>query len=70
MCCGTRVCCFCMCVVLLVMAIGLLFGFGVFKHGFHKLKDTLHDCGSAAVNGSAATFCGRPFLGSSAPPPS
>ncbi|KAL3851090.1 hypothetical protein ACJIZ3_012972 [Penstemon smallii] len=69
MCCGTKVCCFCMCVVLVVMTIGFLFGFGVFKHGFHKLKDTLHDCDPNAVNGNSATFCGRPFLGLSAPPP-
>ncbi|XP_011097707.1 uncharacterized protein LOC105176561 [Sesamum indicum] len=61
MCCGTRVCCFCVCLVLLVIAIGMLFGFGVFKHGFHKLKDTLHDCDAGA--------CGRPFLGFGAPPP-
>ncbi|KAH6764505.1 transmembrane protein [Perilla frutescens var. hirtella] len=64
MCCGTRVCCFCMCVILVVIAIGFLFGFGVFKHGFHKLKDTINYC-----DPSAAAACGRPFLGFSAPPP-
>ncbi|KAL6538504.1 hypothetical protein OROGR_012492 [Orobanche gracilis] len=69
MCCGTRLCCFCMCVVLLVIAIGLLFGFGVFKHGFHKLKDTVHVYDPAAVDGAAAAFHGRPFLGYGAPTP-
>ncbi|KAL3821161.1 hypothetical protein ACJIZ3_007066 [Penstemon smallii] len=69
MCCGTKVCCFCICLVLVVIAIGFLFGFGVFEHGFDKLKGTVHDCDTSAVNGSGATFCGRPFLGFSAPPP-
>ncbi|KZV56334.1 Dol-P-Glc:Glc(2)Man(9)GlcNAc(2)-PP-Dol alpha-1,2-glucosyltransferase-like [Dorcoceras hygrometricum] len=60
MCCGTRVCCFCMCVVLMVIAVGFVFGFGVFKHGFTKLKDSVHE---------SAAFRGRPSLGFSAPPP-
>ncbi|XP_075478297.1 uncharacterized protein LOC142519235 [Primulina tabacum] len=63
MCCGSRVCCFCMCVILMVIAVGFLFGFGVFKHGFRKLKDSVHD-----VNESVA-FRGRPLLGFGAPPP-
>ncbi|XP_028109786.1 uncharacterized protein LOC114308398 [Camellia sinensis] len=63
MCCGTRMCMLCTCVILVVICIGMLFGFGVFKHGFHKLKDTLHDCDS--INGTSCS--GRPFLGT--PPP-
>ncbi|KAK3427426.1 uncharacterized protein LOC120294663 [Eucalyptus grandis] len=66
MCCGTRVCMFCTCLIMVVVLIGLLFGFGVFKHGFHKLKDTIHDCDPAA-GGLCGT--GRPFLGFPAPPP-
>ncbi|CAI9756786.1 unnamed protein product [Fraxinus pennsylvanica] len=46
----------------LVIAIGMLFGFGVFKHGFHKLKDTVHDYDPTAVSGGAA-YGRRPFLG-------
>ncbi|PIN09334.1 hypothetical protein CDL12_18084 [Handroanthus impetiginosus] len=69
MCCGTRLCCFLMCLILAALVIGFLFGFGVFKHGFHKLEDTLHACDSSAINGSGAKICGRPFLGFSAPPP-
>ncbi|XP_038685487.1 uncharacterized protein LOC119985301 [Tripterygium wilfordii] len=61
MCCGGRVCMLCTCLILVVILIGLLFGFGVFKNGFHKLKDTLHD--------SDPNFTGRPFLGFGAPPP-
>ncbi|KAL7143038.1 hypothetical protein ABFS83_08G164200 [Erythranthe nasuta] len=65
MCCGTRVCCFCMCVILVVMAIGFLFGFGVFKHGFHKLENTIHN----SAPSSAAAYGGRPFFVYNAPPP-
>ncbi|KAI6690749.1 hypothetical protein NL676_027577 [Syzygium grande] len=68
MCCGSRVCMLCTCLILVVVLIGLLFGFGVFKHGFHKLKDTIHDCDPS---GGPAGLCGggRPFLGFPAPPP-
>ncbi|XP_058208886.1 uncharacterized protein LOC131321897 [Rhododendron vialii] len=41
MCCGSRICMLCTCVILVVIVIGCLFGFGVFKNGFHKVKDTL-----------------------------
>ncbi|PKI54689.1 hypothetical protein CRG98_024889 [Punica granatum] len=61
MCCGSRVCMLCTCLILVVILIGLLFGFGVFKSGFHKLKDTVNVCDPAAGG-----ICGRPFL---APPP-
>ncbi|XP_030522450.1 uncharacterized protein LOC115735366 [Rhodamnia argentea] len=67
MCCGGRVCMLCTCLILVVVLIGLLFGFGVFKHGFHKLKDTINECDPNAP----ASLCGsgRPFLGFAAPPP-
>ncbi|XP_052180098.1 uncharacterized protein LOC127793276 [Diospyros lotus] len=65
MCCGSRMCMLCTCLILVVILIGLLFGFGVFSDGFHKLKDTLHvDGGGATVSSSS----GRPFLGFSDPP--
>ncbi|KAL2316613.1 hypothetical protein Fmac_030489 [Flemingia macrophylla] len=60
MCCGGRVCMFCTFLILVVIAIGMLFGFGVFKHGFHKIKDTVSFCDSCGG--------GRPFL-VHAPPP-
>ncbi|KAF8050359.1 hypothetical protein N665_1985s0004 [Sinapis alba] len=41
MCCG-RVCMLCTCLLLVVIAIGFLFGFGVFKDGFHKIQHTVH----------------------------
>ncbi|KAM6552496.1 hypothetical protein CsatB_013258 [Cannabis sativa] len=64
MCCGSRVCMFCTCVILVVVLIGLLFGFGVFKNGFHKIKDTVDYSSSAG-----ATTNGRPFFTYYAPPP-
>ncbi|KAL5735533.1 hypothetical protein ACOSP7_030003 [Xanthoceras sorbifolium] len=66
MCCGTKMCMFCVCFIAVVVLIGLLFGFGVFKKGFHKVKDTIHYC-DPTVPGSVCG--GRPFLGY-VPPPS
>ncbi|KAL9403073.1 hypothetical protein Peur_000045 [Populus x canadensis] len=71
MCCGGRMCMLCTCLILVVILIGLSFGFGVFKNGFHKLKDHLDVCDPNAIG----SFCGgggkasRPFLGFPAPPP-
>ncbi|GMJ16010.1 hypothetical protein HRI_005270200 [Hibiscus trionum] len=64
MCCG-RVCMLCTCLILVVVAIGLLFGFGVFKNGFHKLQDTIH----VDYCDPKLSSCGRPFLGYAPPPP-
>ncbi|KAF9673180.1 hypothetical protein SADUNF_Sadunf11G0121700 [Salix dunnii] len=55
---------------LVVILIGLSFGFGVFKNGFHKVKDHLDVCDPNAIG----SLCGggkasRPFLGFPAPPP-
>ncbi|KAF3453255.1 hypothetical protein FNV43_RR03695 [Rhamnella rubrinervis] len=70
MCCGSRMCMLCTCVILVVILIGFLFGFGVFKNGFHKLKDTVHFCDPNVVGSLCATRTpsGRPFLGYAAPP--
>ncbi|KAG7595295.1 hypothetical protein ISN45_Aa01g039980 [Arabidopsis thaliana x Arabidopsis arenosa] len=44
MCCG-RICMLCTCLALVVIAIGLVFGFGVFRNGFNKIHETIHlDC--------------------------
>ncbi|XP_027172736.1 uncharacterized protein LOC113772343 [Coffea eugenioides] len=69
MCCGARICMFCTCLILAVIVIGFLFGFGVFKHGFHKLEDTLHACDPAAASSCGGSSMKRPFLGFNAPPP-
>ncbi|KAL3614737.1 hypothetical protein CASFOL_041494 [Castilleja foliolosa] len=61
MCCGARMCCLCVSLIVVVIAIGFLFGFGVFTHGFDKLKDVFH------MSDYAAGGVSRPFLG--APPP-
>eukprot|EP00261_Vitis_vinifera_P016000 XP_010644653.1 PREDICTED: uncharacterized protein LOC104877630 [Vitis vinifera] len=68
MCCGGKMCMLCTCLILVVILIGFLFGFGVFKDGFHKLKDTFHDC-QVGSNATHCSFSARPFLGFAAPPP-
>ncbi|XP_047337168.1 uncharacterized protein LOC124940680 [Impatiens glandulifera] len=72
LCCGTKVCMICTCLILIVLAIGFLFGFGVFTDGFHKLKQSLHYC-HPTINGTLAasfgTATGRPFVSLSAPSP-
>ncbi|OIW04272.1 hypothetical protein TanjilG_00832 [Lupinus angustifolius] len=50
----------CICLIVVVITIGMLFGFGVFKHGFHKIKDTVSYCDSCGG--------GRPFFGYAPPP--
>ncbi|KAJ6887450.1 hypothetical protein NC651_027703 [Populus alba x Populus x berolinensis] len=52
------------------IVIGLSFGLGVFKNGFHKVKDHLGVCDPNAIG----SLCGggkvsRPFLGFPASPP-
>nr|GLL17613.1 uncharacterized protein LOC104877630 [Ipomoea trifida]GMC47364.1 Estrogen receptor beta like [Ipomoea batatas]GMC51677.1 Estrogen receptor beta like [Ipomoea batatas]GMC53381.1 Estrogen receptor beta like [Ipomoea batatas] len=73
MCCGGKICMLCTCLILVVIVIGMLFGFGVFKNGFHKLKDTLHEDCHNLFNATSAALCSsskRPFLGvpAAAPP--
>ncbi|KAE9596414.1 hypothetical protein Lal_00048788 [Lupinus albus] len=64
MCCPGKVCMLCICLILVVITIGMLFGFGVFKHGFHKIKDTVSYCDYCGGGGGG----GRPFLGYAPPP--
>ncbi|CAK8538967.1 unnamed protein product [Lathyrus sativus] len=64
MCCPGRVCMLCTCLIVIVIVIGFMFGFGVFKHGFHKIKDTVSYCDSCGGVGGG----GRPFLGYAPPP--
>ncbi|KAG6755664.1 hypothetical protein POTOM_041497 [Populus tomentosa] len=63
-------CMLCTCVILVAIVIGLSFGLGVFKNGFHKVKDHLGVCDPDAIG----SLCGggkvsRPFLGFPASPP-
>ncbi|CAN6556195.1 unnamed protein product [Malus baccata var. baccata] len=69
MCCPSRVCMLCTCLILVVVLVGLLFGFGVFKNGFHKLKDTVNICDPNIPGSYCGSRSGRPFLGYAAPPP-
>ncbi|XP_050238562.1 uncharacterized protein LOC126688040 [Mercurialis annua] len=65
MCCGGKMCMMCTCLILVVIAIGLVFGFGVFKNGFHKLKDSIHVNypNAPAYSSSGGSSGGRPFFG-------
>uniref|UniRef100_A0A2N9FLL7 Uncharacterized protein n=1 Tax=Fagus sylvatica TaxID=28930 RepID=A0A2N9FLL7_FAGSY len=69
MCCGTRICMLCTCLILVVIVIGMLFGFGVFKNGFHKVKDTVSFCDPNVHGTLCGTRTGRPFFGYTAPAP-
>ncbi|KAL8209808.1 hypothetical protein R6Q57_006540 [Mikania cordata] len=62
MCCG-KICMMCTCLILVVIAIGMLFGFGVFSRAFHKVNNELHYSYSPSSSGS-----GRPFFDFAAPP--
>ncbi|RWW01151.1 hypothetical protein BHE74_00059871 [Ensete ventricosum] len=43
MCCPSRRCCLCFMLLLVILLVGLVFGFDVFSHAFHKISDALHD---------------------------
>ncbi|KAL5715910.1 hypothetical protein ACHQM5_017669 [Ranunculus cassubicifolius] len=60
-CCGCSLCKICTLMIVLIVAIGFIFGWGVFSHGFDKLKNTVH----MDVNGGVSAS--RPFLGFGAP---
>ncbi|CAN8270135.1 unnamed protein product [Cochlearia groenlandica] len=69
MCCG-RICMLCTCLILVVITIGFLFGFGVFKDGFHKIHDPVHlDCDPrlGCSGGDGGGGFGRRGYGFSAP---
>ncbi|KAI4306265.1 hypothetical protein L6164_029558 [Bauhinia variegata] len=67
-CCGGRLCMICTCLILVVIAIGFVFGFGVFKHGFHRLKETISYCDPSVPGSLCGNGSGRPFLGYGSPP--
>ncbi|KAF5773978.1 hypothetical protein HanRHA438_Chr13g0605661 [Helianthus annuus] len=67
MCCG-KICMMCTCLILIVIAIGMLFGFGVFTKAFHKVNNELHYSYSPATQ-PVAPAAGRPFFTVAAPPP-
>ncbi|KAM3258220.1 hypothetical protein ACQJBY_044439 [Aegilops geniculata] len=41
-CCPSKACCICMLIILVLIAVGLVFGFGVYTRGFHKLSSNIH----------------------------
>ncbi|CAM8986874.1 unnamed protein product [Rhodiola kirilowii] len=61
--CGTKVCTLCICLIVVAIVLGVVFGFGIYKDGFHKLKEVFHACDPSGI------LCGkRPFI-SYAPSP-
>ncbi|KAG8049809.1 hypothetical protein GUJ93_ZPchr0009g743 [Zizania palustris] len=41
-CCPSKACCICTLIVLVLVAVGFVFGFGVYSRGFHKLSSSIH----------------------------
>ncbi|KAI3708733.1 hypothetical protein L2E82_38147 [Cichorium intybus] len=70
MCCG-KICMMCTCLILVVIAIGMLFGFGVFSKAFHKVSNEIHYSYPSSQSDSdpSETRGGRPFFAFTAPPP-
>ncbi|XP_024960649.1 uncharacterized protein LOC112501197 [Cynara cardunculus var. scolymus] len=67
MCCG-KICMMCTCLILVVIAIGMLFGFGVFGKAFHKVNNELHYSYSPSFQPDPDIPAGRPFFVYAAPP--
>ncbi|KAI3703762.1 hypothetical protein L1987_73957 [Smallanthus sonchifolius] len=70
--CFGKICMMCTCLILVVITIGMLFGFGVFTKAFHKVNDELHYSYSPSSQSDlapAGTASGRPFFTFAAPPP-
>ncbi|KAB2048945.1 hypothetical protein ERO13_A13G130128v2 [Gossypium hirsutum] len=65
--CFGRICMCCTCLVIIVIVIGTLFGFGVFKKGIEKIKNSTHDEIDFYPCDPLFSPCGRPFLGYGAP---
>ncbi|KAG6518233.1 hypothetical protein ZIOFF_021637 [Zingiber officinale] len=42
MCCLSRRCCLCFLLLLAILLVGFVFGFGVLAHGFNKFRDALN----------------------------
>lgn len=61
-CCPSKACCICTLIILVLVAVGLVFGFGIYTRGFHKLTSNIH-----LQDGGAGSF--RAYGGHLAPPP-
>nr|XP_043630897.1 uncharacterized protein LOC122602255 [Erigeron canadensis] len=60
--CVGKICMMCTCLIIIVIAVGMVFGFGVFNKGFHKIHNELNYQHSPPPS----RYSGRPFI---APPP-
>ncbi|CAD6218783.1 unnamed protein product [Miscanthus lutarioriparius] len=66
-CCPSKACCICTLIVLVLVAVGLVFGFGIYTRGFHKLTGNIHLQEDAYGPGAGGSF--RAYGGHLAPPP-
>ncbi|KAF8694794.1 hypothetical protein HU200_037885 [Digitaria exilis] len=41
-CCPSKACCLCTLIILVLVGVGLVFGFGIYTRGFHKLSSHIH----------------------------
>ncbi|GJN33667.1 hypothetical protein PR202_gb22288 [Eleusine coracana subsp. coracana] len=41
-CCPSKACCICTLIILVLVAVGIVFGFGIYTRGFHKLSSSIH----------------------------
>ncbi|XP_062199392.1 uncharacterized protein LOC133901873 [Phragmites australis] len=55
-CCPSKVCCICTLIVLVLVAVGIVFGFGVYTRGFHKVTSNIHLQGPYAAASPAGSF--------------
>ncbi|RCV12155.1 hypothetical protein SEVIR_2G257700v4 [Setaria viridis] len=62
-CCPSKACCICTLIILVLVAVGLVFGFGIYTRGFHKLTSNIHLDDHHSAGGSFRAY------GHFAPPP-
>ncbi|ONM55742.1 hypothetical protein ZEAMMB73_Zm00001d020869 [Zea mays] len=65
-CCPSKACCICTLIVLVLVAVGLVFGFGVYTRGFHKLTSMHLQDDAYGRGGAGGSFRAYGHL---APPP-
>ncbi|KAJ1290127.1 hypothetical protein BS78_02G218900 [Paspalum vaginatum] len=65
-CCPSKACCICTLVLLVLVGVGLVFGFGVYTRGFHKLTSNIHMDDHSYAAASSTSFRAYGHL---APPP-
>ncbi|CAN8269392.1 unnamed protein product [Cochlearia groenlandica] len=60
LCCG-GLCMMCTCLIPVMIAVGFLLGFGLFKHGFNKIHDSVHLESDPRFGRGGGIFGGRGY---------